>query len=185
MCERFKEPYAKQAFLAFLNDSNLNLRSIAKAIHHLCLVVMSLDTEVQLQIEVAALLTVYRAVNYHSYREFIQGGKTSEETSQNFLARVTRREQGTHTQIDQAFFEAVVWSVNNAINDERWDPYELAKTIAQGKKGINPIPEYQMLEKYTAHIAGYGLKRDQLDIHRLIRRIELLTEGLPSQIRPT
>ena len=102
----FKETYAKKTFVAFLNDSKLNLRDIAKTIHHLSLVSASLDTESPLQIEVAAILMMLRSVSYPMYQQLVQDGLTPEQISRNIYTGM--RKENLRNAVEQAVYEAIV-----------------------------------------------------------------------------
>ena len=173
--ERLQERYAREAFVALLNGSTLNLRSISKAVHHLNLVATSSSRLIELETEIASILVAYRAISHRSFQEFLQGRLTDAQTTQNIFAAL--RGEGLRNTIEHAVYEAVVWSANLRIKGENRFSDAVLEPIRRDKKIQPGSKENYVLSRYISAVMGDDSDIDAIDIKGLLRRIELLSQG--------
>lgn len=176
----FKETFAKRTFVAFLNDSKLNLREIDKTIHHLNLVSASLDTESPLQVEVAAILMMLRSVSYPMYQQLVQDGLTPEQISRNIYTGM--RKENLRNAVEQAVYEAIVQAANLRLRGNRRGSRAVLQEALQDKPTFNDYGLDDVLLEYITAVSGVGYLGVPIDIDGLILRIELLTEGHPQEL---
>ena len=171
----FKEQYIYGAFESLLNESDLNLRSIAKTIHHLSLVAAALGNSNSLQIDVASMVMLFRAVNIDSYQRFTEGRLDDSQITQSFLAGANMDSFSDLT--IQAIFESVLWSANQKIKRNKETSTHLVEQVLMNKDGVDEmgIPG-NLLREYSEVVLGRGsFQYNRIDMEGLLRSIELLS----------
>ena len=151
----FREQYVYGAFVSLLNESNLNLRSIAKTLHHLNLVAAALGNSNSLQIDVASMVMLFRAVNIGSYQRFTQGKLEDSQVTQSFMAGANMDSFPDLT--IQAIFESVLWSANQKIKRNKETSTHLVERVLMNKDGVDErgIPG-NLLREYSEVVLGRG-----------------------------
>lgn len=176
--EKFHNRYFKEAFVAVLNASGLSLREVTKAIHHLRLVYASLDPGVQMERDITAMLMIFRAINQRSFQDFIHGVSTDQQIRNNLSAFMPTRSQDVKSTGAFAVYEATVLATNMHVRGDRSDAEALVTNIFTNKSLLpgDELPLRQTLEKYV-HAVIQGLRSpNQIDMERLIRKIELTAQ---------
>ncbi|MCY4578225.1 MAG: P-loop NTPase fold protein [Chloroflexi bacterium] len=169
---RLKAGYIEDVITAFFNDSTLNLRSIAKAILHLNLVVASLEDGERFEVEVAALLFMFRSISHDSYQRFLQGGLSDEQTS-SFLFSKLNSERLLNTP-EHAVYQAIMLPANQRIKGRRYPPGDVVERITSGIRNLT-FEQRERLSRCACALDTENTKWESADLEGLIRRIELLT----------
>lgn len=172
----FKERTIRWTFECLLNESNLNLRSIAKAIHHLNLVAAAQGKNDSLQIDVASMLMLFRATSIESYRYFIEGRMDESQIADNFLTGANL--ESFSDPVHRAVFECVLTSANNRIRETRVDSSVIVNRVASSVGVANLLGiDRSRLEIYAEVILGTGsIDYAPIDFRGLLESIELLSE---------
>ena len=172
----FKESTIRWTFECLLNESNLNLRSIAKVVHHLNLVAAAQDNSNSLLIDVASMLTLFRATNIESYRHFIQGKMEDLKIAESFLAGATL--ESFSDPVHRAIFECVLVSANNAIKGTRVDSSVIVNRVASDESTAKLLGiDRDRLWIYADVILGRrSLIYDLINVKGLLESVELLSE---------
>ena len=174
----FRNPYFKSALVALLNATGLSLREVAKAIHHLRLVSASFGPRAQMEIDIAAMLMIHRALDRSWYNDLIEGVANDTEFREKFEDAIPARNREIMSTTEYAVYETILQAINMQRRGEESGAESLVNLLLIEKK-IRPgeeLPLRQTLEHY-AHAIIYGLKANSLiDVDGIVRKIELTSE---------
>lgn len=163
---------AKDAFVVLLDAYGLSLRKIAKAIHHLRVVLLSLGPEATMEASIAAMLMIYRTLDDVWYSDFIQGRPTSTQLRNNLSNAMPAENALVKSGPAFTFYETIMTATITQRRGEWNDAETLVdmvmtnKTDTPGDSGAAP----QALRTY-ANAVLHGLH--EVDMDTLIRKIEL------------
>ena len=173
--QRIYHPWVKEAFVTLLDAYDLNLREIAKAIHRLRLVHLSLGSPTDLESDIVAMLMIYKSLNDVWFGDLIQGRPDYTQFRNNLANVIPRENAQIRTTRSFAFYETIMTATIMQQNGERSGAASLVEAVMV-EKSVRPTEKLMVqgtLENF-AHAVLNGLTSSpRIDIEELIRKIEL------------
>ena len=179
--ERYRQSPSLEVLATFLNDSGLTLRDIAKAINHLALVVVSMRVEgerFQTEADVAVALMILRAIDYPTYRLFVEGSATHQEVIQHVFVKL--RKNTVRTTVEGAFYQAVIFLANREMTSDTMPLQEAAdQTLTDDNTyGIrsSDLMTCSQFHHYVGRFAPSVVPHNRVDYLGIVRTIELFSQ---------
>ena len=164
-----------------MNDSGLTLRDIAKAINHLALVVVSMRVEgerFQTEADVAVALMILRAIDYPTYRLFVEGSATHQQVIQHVFVKL--RKNTVRTTVEGAFYQAVIFLANREMTSDTMPLQEAAdQTLTDDNTyGIrsSDLMTCSQFHHYVGRFAPSVVPHNRVDYLGIVRTIELFSQ---------
>ncbi len=181
LSERYKQQRSLQVLAKFLNNSGLSLRDIARAINHLALVVASMNVDSErflLEAEIAATLMVLRAIDYPTYRRFVEGSATHQQVIQQVF--VNLRKDTLRTTTEGAFYQAVIFLANREMTGDTTPLWEaVVQTLTDDNTyGImaDDLTVRAQFEQYVKRFGSSEVPYFRVDYSGIVRTIELFSQ---------
>ena len=168
-----EEKYGREAFVSLMDHSTLTVRNISKAVHHLGLVMASMDAKVKLQPEVASMLILLRAVNRDSFQNFIDGRLTDQQTVQNLFSGM--KDQSLQNLEAGLVYQTILEGANASLLGVQDINVRSRVNAILSKQSYALDGAFgQQLQDYLRALSN-GSFGSRIDLEVLIRRIELLS----------
>ena len=181
LSERYRQSPSLEVLATFLNDSGLTLRDIAKAINHLALVVVSMRVEgerFQTEADVAVALMILRAIDYPTYRLFVEGSATHQQVIQHVFVKL--RKNTVRTTVEGAFYQAVIFLANREMTSDTMPLQEAAdQTLTDDNTyGIrsSDLMTCSQFHHYVGRFAPSVVPHNRVDYLGIVRTIELFSQ---------